>query len=223
MIAAERFPVATFDLALCLCTNNSTVLSYKLFMDKESDRAASARLSAVRNLMWPGALIFTATTIFLLAFDGALDYTNRTEFCVSCHSQQIPFEEYKESAHYLNGSGVRAGCADCHVPTQLGPRLLAKLVAARDVYHEFAGTIDTRAKFEARRWHLASRVWVRMRKTDSRECRGCHTYAAMDSLEQDPTARKKHRRAEVDDDTCIECHAGVAHIVPDEPISASHN
>ncbi|MEA7581093.1 NapC/NirT family cytochrome c, partial [Salmonella enterica subsp. enterica serovar Anatum] len=39
-----------------------------------------------------------------------------TEFCVSCHSMQPVYQEYKQSVHFQNASGVRAECHDCHIP-----------------------------------------------------------------------------------------------------------
>jgi nitrate/TMAO reductase-like tetraheme cytochrome c subunit len=168
-----------------------------------------------------GVFVFLLGAIAILGVDQGLSYTNTTEFCTSCHSQQFPFEEYKQSAHYTNVSGVRAGCADCHVPKSLGPKLLAKVMAAKDVYHELAGTIDTAEKFESHRWTMANRVWDKMRATDSRECRSCHTFGAMNIDSQDKTARKKHRRAREDGETCIECHTGVAHEEPLEPAPPS--
>ena len=148
---------------------------------------------------------------------GTVNYTNTTEFCTSCHSQQIPLAEYQESLHYENVSGVRAGCADCHVPDATLPKLLAKVMAAKDVYHELMGTIDTPEKYEARRWHMANIVWKKMEATDSRECRSCHVEVAMDLSGQDSTARKKHKRARRDGETCIACHTGVAHKEPRKP------
>jgi cytochrome c-type protein NapC len=160
---------------------------------------------------------FLVGTLFVLAFASAVDYTNTTEFCVSCHSVSIAYEEYQQSWHYENASGVRASCADCHVPTAIGPKLLAKVMAAKDVYHELAGTIDTPEKYEQRRWLMANRVWQKMEATDSRACRGCHVDHAMNLKEQESTAKKKHRRARESGETCISCHKGVAHHEPLEP------
>ncbi len=42
--------------------------------------------------------------------------TSTTEFCVSCHSVQPVYQEYKQSVHFQNASGVRAECHDCHIP-----------------------------------------------------------------------------------------------------------
>ena len=131
---------------------------------------------------FPVKSICVALTLFFsgaIAFGGLnkfFQYTNRMEFCTSCHTMTINYEEYKDSLHYKNAIGVQATCADCHVPKKFFPKLYAKMMAAKDVYHELAGTIDTPEKFEARRWHMANSVWEKMRKTDSRECRVCHDY-----------------------------------------------
>ena len=168
-----------------------------------------------------------AAVLVLIGFAGSigasmvLESTNTTEFCTSCHSMQWNTAEWMDSMHYRNAAGVRAGCADCHVPSALGPKLGAKLIAARDVWGEIVGRIDTKEKLEAHRWHMASRVWERMRANDSRECRSCHTFDAMDLDEQDRTAAKKHHRAaEMRDKTCIDCHKGVAHRMPRRPRAA---
>jgi cytochrome c-type protein NapC len=155
-----------------------------------------------------------------LSFGGVnafFDYTNQTEFCVSCHSLQWVNAEYEESMHFKNRSGVQAGCADCHVPKAFLPKLKAKILAYNDVWHEIRGTVNTEEKFNEHRWRLANRVWDRMKANDSRECRSCHEIANMDFSAQDRNAKRRHERAEEEGYTCIDCHKGVAHIMPDEP------
>lgn len=162
-------------------------------------------------------ILFLAGIAFAGLFNSGLALTSKEEFCTDCHTMQIPFQELQETVHYKNASGVRATCADCHVPKPFLPKMLAKLMAARDVYHEFMGTIDTPEKYEALRWQMASRVWARMKATDSRECRSCHDFRSMDLTEQDRSARRKHGNAEDKGQTCIDCHKGVAHEEPDPP------
>lgn len=164
-----------------------------------------------------GLIIFFIGGTSFAVVNTAMEYTNRTEFCTSCHSMQTNFAEYKETLHYKNAAGIQASCSDCHVPKAFFPKLYAKLLASKDVMHELMGTIDTQEKFEARRWDMANRVWEKMRANDSRECRSCHEYDHMDLSEQDRRARKKHTRAPLKDETCIDCHAGVAHEEPLEP------
>ena len=64
---------------------------------------------------------------------------------------------------------------------------------------------------------LAKHVWDRMKKTDSRECRNCHDFGSMDLELQDKSARKKHipERALEKGETCIDCHKGIAHELPE--------
>ncbi|MBL7003735.1 MAG: NapC/NirT family cytochrome c [Gammaproteobacteria bacterium] len=161
--------------------------------------------------------------IFLLGMAGLatintiFSYTNEMEFCTSCHTMKINLEEYKKTPHYKNHAGVRATCADCHVPKSFFPKLSAKIYAAKDVYHEIIGTIDTKEKYEAHRWGMANRVWDKMKASDSRECRSCHAWDAMELSIQDRSARKKHGKAQDEGKTCIDCHKGIAHQEPEEP------
>ncbi|KIZ34420.1 MULTISPECIES: NapC/NirT family cytochrome c [Rhodopseudomonas] len=149
------------------------------------------------------------------AFSVALHKTNSLEFCVSCHSMKGNFEEYKKSPHYKNASGVRAVCSDCHVPKDLGPKLVAKVMAAKDVWHTILGTIDTPEKFEQHRLEMAKRVWAKMEATDSRECRSCHSQDAMDIHKQRPKAVTVMQKGLAKGETCISCHKGIAHKLPD--------
>ena len=46
-----------------------------------------------------------------------LHETSSTEFCYECHSHDAFIRpEYESSTHFQNSSGVRAQCADCHLP-----------------------------------------------------------------------------------------------------------
>lgn len=164
-----------------------------------------------------GLVLFFIGGFSFLGLNTFFSYTNRMEFCTSCHTMTVNYEEYKESLHYKNAIGVQATCADCHVPKAFFPKLYAKIMAAKDVYHEIMGTIDTPEKYEARRWHMANVVWDKMKANDSRECRSCHNYDNMDMSEQDRIARKKHTRAPLQGKTCIDCHRGIAHEEPLEP------
>lgn len=167
--------------------------------------------------MCVGLVIFLIGGISFGGLTTFFHYTNSTVFCTSCHSMEINFTEYKQTLHYKNASGVQAGCADCHVPQGFGAMFVSKFVAVKDVVREITGTIDTPEKFEARRWLLANIVWDKMRATDSRECRSCHTYESMDLVAQDKRTRNKHTRAPKKGQTCIDCHAGIAHDEPLEP------
>lgn len=141
--------------------------------------------------------------------------TSDSEFCVSCHSMQQPLAEYQGSIHFQNPKGIRAECADCHVPHQPVDYLMTKIMALKDIYGEMTGKIDTPEKYQAHKLAMAQSVWNTLQKNDSATCRSCHSYAAMDILAQTPEARKQHPVAIKEGKTCIDCHKGVAHILPD--------
>lgn len=173
--------------------------------------------SSKKKILLIAAAIFLLGIGFNSLFEFFLEATNRTEFCVSCHSMQVNLGELKESVHWKSGSGVHAGCADCHVPRAFLPKMKMKIMAAKDVWHTILGTIDTPEKYEARRWEMANAVWKKMKARDSQECRECHSFEHMDLSEQARSARKKHDSATDKGKTCIDCHKGIAHTEPDEP------
>ena len=125
------------------------------------------------------------------------------------------YEEYRESVHYRNASGVRVTCADCHVPEDWTPKLIRKIRATNELFHHFAGTINTPEKFEAKREELAEHVWASMEASDSRECRNCRSFEAMDFEKQRRRPQKKHPAAMEEGETCIDCHRGIAHRLPE--------
>ncbi|MFO1252167.1 MAG: NapC/NirT family cytochrome c [Inhella sp.] len=149
-------------------------------------------------------------------FNTLVEMTNKEAFCISCHEMRDNvYKEYSENTiHYTNRTGVRATCPDCHVPREWWPKMKRKIQASRELYGKLVGTIDTREKFEAKRLQLAQSEWARMKAADSLECRNCHTLTSMDKEKQKPRAKKSHELAAKNNETCIDCHKGIAHHKP---------
>jgi cytochrome c-type protein NapC len=153
--------------------------------------------------------------MFWGAFNWSMELTNTETFCVSCHEMRdYVYEEYKETIHYNNRTGVRAICPDCHVPKEWIHKVLRKVGATNELFHKVMGTIDTPEKFEAKRKRLAESVWRKMKATDSRECRNCHGLDFMDFTKQENRSQKRHEEAVDQNKTCIDCHKGIAHELP---------
>lgn len=153
-----------------------------------------------------------AGVIFWGGFNTAMEATNTLGFCISCHEmEENVYQEYKETIHYTNRSGVRATCSDCHVPDPWVHKLVRKVQASNEVFHKVLGTIDTPEKFDGKRLQLAKNVWRAMKSTNSRECRNCHDFDTMAPESQKPRARKQHMNAMAEGGTCIDCHKGIAH------------
>ena len=178
-----------------------------------TDKAGSCR----RGWIIGGALVAAGLAVGLLASGGlyaGLQWTDSPQFCTSCHEMQQNYTEYQQTIHYKNAFGVRATCADCHVPKELGPLLWAKVVAGNDLLQHFQGTIDTKEKFEANRLRMAKIVWADMEANNSRECRSCHEVEAMDLHAQTEAAKTTMQPGLKAGQTCISCHKGIAHHLP---------
>jgi len=162
-----------------------------------------------------GLVMFVAGVLFWGGFNWTLEMTNTETFCVSCHEMRdFIYPEYKETIHYADRTGMRASCPDCHVPKPYIYKLQRKVYASNELLHKMLGTIDTREKFEAQRRAMAERVWKVMKETDSRECRNCHEFQHMDTEAQERVSARRHEKAFKQGETCIDCHKGIAHHLP---------
>ncbi|MEW7974075.1 MAG: NapC/NirT family cytochrome c [Candidatus Thiodiazotropha endolucinida] len=169
------------------------------------------------------AVGIVAGVILWGGFNTAMEMTNTETFCISCHEMdETVYQELQETIHFTNRTGVRATCPDCHVPKEWVHKFVRKIQATNELYHKMLGTIDTPEKFEAKRLELAQNVWRSMKKTDSRECRNCHKFISMDLERQAPRSSEQHDPHYWDavdgnepQKTCIDCHKGVAHALPE--------
>ena len=157
------------------------------------------------------AMGFIGGIIFWGAFNMGMEATNSEAFCSTCHAPLVV--ELQETIHYSNRTGVRAICSDCHVPHNWTDKIVRKVQASKELVAFAMGTISTEEKFYARRKHLAEREWQRMKENDSQECRN---FEYMDFSEQGSRSRKQHSSALASGNkTCIDCHKGIAHQLPD--------
>jgi cytochrome c-type protein NapC len=160
---------------------------------------------------------FISGIVFWGGFNTVMEATNTLEFCIGCHEMRdTVYQEYKETIHYSNRTGVRAVCSDCHVPKDWTHKMIRKVQASKEVWGKLLGTIDTKEKFEANRMRLATNEWNRMKARNSIECRNCHNFDAMSPELQKKTPYKKHMAAKEQGKSCIDCHKGIAHQLPKE-------
>ncbi len=160
---------------------------------------------------------FLAGIIFWGGFNTAMEYTNTQEFCTGCHEMRDNvYVELQDTIHFSNRSGVRAKCSDCHVPHEWTYKMARKMAASKEVWGKMFRTINTREKFQANRRRLAEHEWARLKANNSRECRNCHEFDSMDFTRQSPRAVNMHSSALASGEkTCIDCHKGIAHELPD--------
>ena len=144
-----------------------------------------------------------------------LHVTATEEFCSSCHTHDAA-AEFKDTIHDKNRTGVRATCADCHLPKEVVPMMVRKVKAAREVWGHFTGVIDTKEKYDKHRYAMAVNEWTRMKGNNSQECRNCHDLGKA-AEKQSEKARERHAKALAERTDCIDCHFGIAHTEPDGP------
>ena len=169
------------------------------------------------SLLGISSTFFVVGILFWGAFNTGMEATNTLDFCITCHEMRDNvYQEYKETIHYSNRTGVRAVCSDCHVPKDWTHKMIRKAQASFEVWGKLTGSIDTAEKFEAKRMELATHEWNRMKGNNSRECRNCHDFDAMSAELQKQTPYRKHMKAKEEGKTCIDCHKGIAHHLPKE-------
>ncbi|WP_434358914.1 pentaheme c-type cytochrome TorC [Parasalinivibrio latis] len=159
---------------------------------------------------------FIAGVIFWGGFNTALEMTNTEKFCISCHQMRDNvYQELQGTVHWTNNAGVRATCPDCHVPHKWTDKIARKMQASKEVWAAVFGTIDTREQFLEQRLTLAQHEWRRFSANGSLECKNCHQYASMKWEDMSPAARFQMKQAAEKDQSCIDCHKGIAHHLPE--------
>jgi cytochrome c-type protein NapC len=182
-------------------------------------RRPSARWSilALVGLGVAGGFALTAGTQAMVALTGT------DAFCGgACHSMQWVAQEHRASVHGVNQSGVQAACHDCHIPPHYPELLWYKAKAGiKDVIAELRGVIATEELFKKERLRMAQHVWAEYKASDSRNCRTCHQFTSEIIAKQKPSARPLHQQALEGKATCIDCHKGVAHNLPEGVVAAA--
>ncbi len=132
---------------------------------------------------------------------------NVTVGCAECHA--YPFEEYRESPHYDNQRGVKAGCMGCHNPHSVREFLVWKFFylnkgeIGESPFHKISNSLRDIPSWEGLRSELAMRVREQMVQENSEKCKVCHKPKSkwFNKIES-------HQRTEK---TCVQCHYNIVH------------
>ena len=152
----------------------------------------SNNTSKWRYLQAPVALLVLG--FFYSSFAMAED-VKALQDCESCHTEQTA--DFSASVHYINRSGVQAGCNNCHKGKQ----------------HQKGK--KTPKDVQEPRIDMAMNEWKRMQENNSKECKTCHTHMAMDLAKQEPRSVERHEESFDNGETsCINCHKGISHQLP---------
>lgn len=139
--------------------------------------------------------------------DESLTATSDAKFCVNCHSME-PFEAAHDADVHggKNAHGVRATCADCHLPHDNSFNYLytKARTGVHDLYVETFGDVEN-IDWQAKRAHRESYTY------DS-GCLTCHTNLEEATMASNKAliAHKPYFLGETED-KCVSCHENVGH------------
>lgn len=181
-----------------------------------------------KNSKWYLAMICLIGVVVGIVFVGVLTsvvhWAGSVKFCSEfCHSMDATYVAYQKGLHYRTGSGMSAGCSDCHLKNHsnehVGPidyvaLLLDKAHAGSvSLIGEIQGSMSTPEKQLEMRPKLAAEVHEQMIDRNFSACRGCHEVEKMYNPDK-PMVAEIHRgmgpEAEKKVD-CLVCHPTAGH------------
>ena len=167
-----------------------------------------------RSLFVAGVVGAVIAVAAVLANEQIDHYTSSDAFCgTTCHSMQAHVANepaYLESAHRTAASGVRAGCADCHIPAGLVASTWAHVKGGvKDIISESMNDFAAPGVWEEGRAERAHAVRDWLLETDSGTCRGCHDESAIEPERK--RGQRQHKEAREKGLTCIACHYNLVH------------
>ena len=140
--------------------------------------------------------------------------TSTNEYCMSCHYHEEADLLWKQSPHYLNGSGVVTDCAACHLPPKeagLNRYYMAKLTSgAKDIWAKV-----TRDKDEID-WQAKRQLDYATGIVFNASCVKCHENLFPEGISDDGIAAHLYyeEKAEALQLNCINCHLNAGHHIP---------
>jgi formylglycine-generating enzyme len=161
-------------------------------------------------LIWflPGLLI---GVLIILGANKAIVVTSTNDFCMSCHVHPDADNAWKKSLHYDTESGMRVGCADCHLPPKGDGYLWEKTkTGMRDLWGYL---FKDSSEFN---WEDRSRLEVARGHVYENSCKKCHEnlFPAKLSKEGEDAHLYYQQTKKTPELHCINCHLDAGHYMP---------
>jgi len=151
-----------------------------------------------------GILIFSAGSVMV-------SRTSENDYCASCHVHPQSTSSWKQSVHYVTGSGIQTNCVDCHLPPHGQGYLVEKVkTGARDVWGKW--TKDS-AEFN---WEEKSQLEFARKHVYESSCIACHINLFPPELTKegaDAHLYYTNFREKQPELQCINCHLNAGHYI----------
>ena len=148
----------------------------------------------------------------MVIFNSFWTKSSSNDSCMSCHAHPQSDASYKQSYHYLNGSGTKTDCAACHLPPKgTFKHAYAKArTGIKDLWSHL--TKDT----ETIDWDRKGELEYASRIVYNESCKECHINLFPEGISDDGiTAHLYYEDNEEKLDLqCISCHLDAGHYNP---------
>lgn len=131
-------------------------------------------------------MIVFAVVLMGLILSGTMEFTSRSNFCMSCHEMKPFYAAWQVSRH------ARVACIKCHAEPGLLGYVETKVKALDEVYLHFRGTYKKPITIETETTAFSNR------------CRQCHKDITGKGKPHQPI----HFQMEI---ACTSCHKGLVH------------
>ena len=146
----------------------------------------------------------------------AVDITDHVfstqKFCANtCHvMESTVYQELQESKHWNSPTGVRPGCANCHVSRRLTFAMLDHIHGTKELFVWAMNDFSKPGSFDKFRPEAANDVRFHMLDDNSAPCKTCHVMEAIKP--QRIRGQNAHNDAlKNGNSNCIACHYNLVH------------
>lgn len=150
--------------------------------------------------------------LFSFSIKKTFTLTSTDSYCASCHIHPHVTQSWKKSTHYINSSGIKVHCVECHLPPQGEGYYLAKIkTGTKDLWGKlFKDSVDFNWEFKSRPENAVHFVY---------EASCIHCHQNLFPLTLTKAGEDAHlyysEKKKTDKLHCINCHISVGHYDPD--------
>jgi formylglycine-generating enzyme required for sulfatase activity len=138
--------------------------------------------------------------------------SSKDDSCMACHVHPDSEASWRQSSHYMNGSGTKTSCAECHLPPSGSPAyVVAKAkMGAKDI---FSYIFKDKEKIN---WEAKGELEYARGIVYNASCVECHHQLFPDGISDDGVVAHLYWESnnEKFDMHCIDCHLDVGHYNP---------
>ena len=138
--------------------------------------------------------------------------SSKDESCMACHVHPHAEDSWRQSSHYVNGSGVKVSCAECHLPpTGSIDYVIAKITTGgKDI---MSYVLKNKEKIN---WETKGELENARKIVYNASCIECHHQLFPEGISDDGVVAHLYweENSEKFDMNCIDCHLDVGHYNP---------